>query len=185
MNFSAITSTYRGKLIIEAYSTWINNKDRILDVGCGTGVITKQIAEQFNAKVTGCDIENYLTEKISIIMIDKDYKLPFPNQSFDIIMLNDVLHHIKSDEQEKLINESLRVAKKVLIFEAEPTVSGMIFDFLLNILHYGGLDAPLSFKNIEGWGKLFKKSKINFKAIRIRKPFWYPFSHIAFSLWKT
>lgn len=112
----------------------------------------------------------------------KNSKLPFRNQTYDVVMLNDVLHHLEERNQFLILKEALRVGKKVLIFEARPTLSGKLFDILLNKLHYGDLDAPLTFKNEAGWEKIFKKLNIKYETIRVKSQFFYPFSHIAFSL---
>lgn len=185
MNLSSITSKYRGELIIKAYKNWIKKGDRILDVGCGTGIVSRQIADYFNVNMTGCDINNYLICNIPLLLIDKKYHIPVPNESFDIVMLNDVLHHVKKNDQKKLICETIRIAKRVLVFEFEPTISGKIFDIVLNFLHYNGLDTPLSFRKIPEWENLFNKLSVEFKIVKIKKPFWYyPFSHVALYLWK-
>lgn len=181
MNITKITSSYRCKLIIEAYKNRLKKGSRILDVGSGNGIITKLLMDYFSVKITGSDVKNYLIYDIPFIKISGG-ELPFTNNEFDVVMLNDVLHHIPYHDQERLIRESARVAKKVLIFEAEPTILGKITDVVLNKYHYGDLNIPLSFRSIKNWQKLFKKLSLKSKVTKLKKPFWYPFSHIAFEL---
>lgn len=179
VNISRFTSPFRGRLVLESFEPWIKSNDKILDIGCGTGIISSVIIHNFRVKVTGCDIKNCLDHKIPFYLIPKNGKLPFHDRSFDVAMLNDVLHHINNTGQKKVIREALRVAKKVLIFEDEPTLVVKIFDILLNKFHYDSLDTPLTFKTRSEWAKVFKSIKTGYLFKNVRRPFWYPFSHIA------
>lgn len=181
MNLFKITSSYRTKLIINVYQKWIKPNDNILDVGCGTGIVAKMLADYFSADITGCDIKNYLIYKIPFLKI-KDSKIPVKDASFSIALLNDVLHHIPKQYQASIIKETTRVAKKVLIFEFEPTFIGKLSDIILNKFHYGDLNPPLSVRSIKEWQNLFRKLSLRSQTIKLEKPFWYPFSHIAFMI---
>ncbi|MDO8638389.1 MAG: class I SAM-dependent methyltransferase [Candidatus Daviesbacteria bacterium] len=183
MNFSKITGGYRTKLIISAYKNWIKPNESILDVGCGTGIITKALEDYFSTNITGCDIKNYLIYKIPFLRI-KDNKIPVKDARFSIALLNDVLHHVPKQYQADVIKETTRVAKKVLVFEFEPTVIGKLADIILNKFHYGDLKTPLSVRSINEWQNLFRKLSLKSQTIRLNKPFWYPFSHIAFMVTK-
>ena len=183
MNLSKFTSSIRFKLLNQAYYNWIKKGDKILDIGCGNGIIAKLLKDNFEISITGCDVKNYLIYDLPFIKVGYG-DLSLIRKKFDIAMLNDVLHHMPKDEQKKLILESLNIAKKLLIFEAEPTLNGKIADLILNKYHYGNMNVPLSFRSIKDWQKLFKKLPLKSKIIRIKKPLWYPFSHIAILLKK-
>lgn len=183
MNIAKITGSYRTKLMINVYEKWIKHEDNILDVGCGTGIVAKILGDYFSVKITGTDIKNYLIYKIPFIKIVKN-KIPVKSKSFDIALLNDVLHHIDKNYQVDMLIESARVAKKLIIFEFEPTIIGKLADITLNKLHYGDLHPPLSLKTSDGWQNLFKRLGFNSEVVKLKKPFWYPFSHIAFMLTK-
>ncbi|MBU1032286.1 methyltransferase domain-containing protein [Patescibacteria group bacterium] len=183
MNFSKITGSYRTKLIISAYKNWIKPNESILDVGCGTGIVTKILEDYFSTNITGCDIKNYLIYKIPFLKI-KDNKIPVKDARFSIALLNDVLHHVPKQYQADVIKETTRVAKKVLVFEFEPTFIGKLADIILNKFHYGDLKTPLSVRPINEWQNLFRKLSLKSQTIRLNKPFWYPFSHIAFMITK-
>lgn len=179
LNISQFTSPFRSKLIVKHFKEWIKKDQKVLDIGCGTGITTKVIIENFKVSVIGCDVANYLMFKIPFYKISKNGKLPFKNKSFDLAMLNDVLHHTEKANQINIIKEALRVAKTVLIFEAQPTISAKIFDTLLNKLHYSALDAPLTFRSDSDWQELFRSVKLKVIIKKVKSPFWYPFSHIA------
>lgn len=180
-NISSITSPYRANLIIKTYKSWFKRDGKALDVGCGTGIVANLLKKELGLKITGCDVKNYLVKNIPFVKI-KDDKLPFPRRSFDVALLNDVLHHIDKTKQEQVISEALRVGKNVFIFEIEPSISGKIFDIVLNKFHYGNLAVPLSFRYPKEWKQLFKKLSANCDYIKLKRPFWYPFTHIAFKV---
>lgn len=184
MKLIETTGQYRYKLIFSAYKNWVKSGDNILDVGCGTGIITKLLMEDFSVTITGCDVRNYLIYNIPFMKI-KAGKLPVKDHSFDTILLNDVLHHIDKNKQTEILTETVRVARKLLIVEAEPTFMGKVADIILNKYHYGNLKTPLSFRTKAEWQRIFKSLSLKSKAIKIKKPFWYPFSHIAFLVTKN
>lgn len=181
VNISKFTSKFRTILIIKAYEKWIKPGEDILDVGCGTGVVTKIIKDHFSSNITGCDIKNYLITDVPFIKIERN-KIPIGNGVYDIALLNDVLHHVEKEEQIKLLMETKRVAKRVMIFEFKPTLMAKLADIILNKLHYGSLKAPLSLRTITEWQKLFQELGFKYYTRKVRKPFWYPFSHFAFNI---
>lgn len=173
------TTPYRSKLIINSYKSWIKTGEKVLDIGCGNGISTKTIADNFKVNATCCDVEKNIIVNLPFFRIPKDGKLRFKNRSFDSAMINDVLHHVDKQYQAHIIKEALRVAKKVLIFEVEPTLSGKVFDMILNKLHYKSLQTPLSFRWRKGWIELFKKMGLNYETKSVKTPFWYPFVNIS------
>lgn len=183
-NISVITTPYRAKLIISIYKRWFKRNGKAIDIGCGTGIVANLLKKSLGLKIIGCDIKNYLINDIPFVKI-KGEKLPFPNKSYDVILFNDVLHHIDKARQEVIISEALRVAKYVFIFEYEPSTGGKILDVVLNKLHYGDLAVPLAFRYAQEWKQLFKKLSANYDFIRLKRPLWYPFEHIAFRVSKS
>lgn len=183
MNLYQYTSSYRTKLIISVYKEWIKKGERIIDIGCGTGIVAKRIGDFFSAEISGCDVKNYLIHDIPFIKI-KNNRLPVKDNFYDSALLNDVLHHINKDNQIEVVKEAARVAKKLFIFEFEPTLIGKFTDVILNKLHYGDLNAPLALRTKDEWQKLFKNLNFKVESVKLPRSFWYPFSHIAFMLKK-
>ncbi len=183
-NISSFTTPYRANLIVSIYRSWFKSNGKALDVGSGTGIVAKLLKEKLGLKVTCADVKNYLVYDIPFVKI-KGEKLPFPKRSFDVVLFNDVLHHIEKSKQEQIVEEALRVGKNVFIFEFEPSISGKIFDIVLNKLHYDDLAVPLSFRYAKEWKQLFKKLSADYDYIKLKRPFWYPFTHIVFRVSKN
>jgi ubiquinone/menaquinone biosynthesis C-methylase UbiE len=81
----------------------------LLDVGCGTGRLMADLSDC--AKCIGVDASSravQLTEAKNLIAnLGIATKLPFPNQSFDFVVMSDVLEHI--DDDALALNEVFRV----------------------------------------------------------------------------
>ena len=83
---------------------------RILDVGCGLGMYVTQF-RQFSDDVYGVDIDPdkiaRASESLPNLRVSPAEELPFADDSFDIILLNEVIEHVDDDRQ--TINEAYRV----------------------------------------------------------------------------
>lgn len=107
----------------------------VLDVGCGSGLVTRDIAHLTKGKVIAIDGSSSLI-KVAIkvlkeysnteLLIGNGQHLPFENNSFDIVTCNLVL--MWADNPQILLNEMARVTKlggKVLA-SLEPDYGGKI-----------------------------------------------------------
>jgi ubiquinone/menaquinone biosynthesis C-methylase UbiE len=94
---------------------------RLLDAGRGTGSFLYDIAGRFD-QATGLDASNGMLEQareklasFPNITLSEGYlpELPFPDNSFDAIMTNQVVHHLDSGSDfsslEQLVSETFRV----------------------------------------------------------------------------
>ncbi len=101
---------------------WILNKlraagpgnQRILDVGCGGGFLSNELARQ-GYSVTGADLSaeslrvarRYDTTGTVRYDVADAYQLPYPDQSFDVVTAMDFLEHV--DDPARAIREFSRV----------------------------------------------------------------------------
>lgn len=84
----------------------IQDDDVVLDCGCGEGFLTKIISELYDCEIYGLDIDEDLLEAARQNIGDKNnvvfqhgdiINLPFRNETFDKIILMEVLEHIPDD----------------------------------------------------------------------------------------
>ena len=102
------------------YKSYLKPTDIILDLGCGTGR-DLQIASRKVKKAIGVDIDKkqirnvtgeVLRKKLSnikFLITDVNKKLPFKDNSFDKVVVSDVLEHL--DNRNLAIDEVVRVLK--------------------------------------------------------------------------
>ena len=107
-----------------------NGEGQVLDIGCGSGALVVRLAEKYSqAKITGVDYwgngwdyrQKQCEENVSIEGVEdrtsfqqaSASKLPFEDESFDLVVSNLTFHEVK-DAKNKLdvVREALRVVKK-------------------------------------------------------------------------
>ena len=177
------TLKYRAKIVINAISPHLSKDKKVLDIGCGNGVVSHEIKKFFNCDLTGTDIFSYLRRDIKFKKMHEEVELNFNDKEFDTGLLIDTLHHISFDGQIKIIKEALRVCREVLIFELKPTLIVKIIDFLINKIHYRKMPILLTHRKKDGWIKLFRDNGIAFKFYDVKKPdFYCPATNYLFHL---
>jgi len=133
---------------------FIKEGSKILDLGCGSGIAAREFQDFFKAKVIGIDIRDNRLVPIPFQIFDGK-NLPFENDSFDIVLINYVLHHC--EDPETLLREAKRVAKRIIIFEDLP--EGFLAKLrcqIHQITFFGG-KRTFNFKKREEWKKIFEK----------------------------
>ena len=102
---------------------------KVLDFGAGSGDTARYIAQaRSDISVVGTDID-YTSQKtnppnMKISIMTSPVKISEPDNSFDLIVMNYVLHHVDPGLMDALLKEIRRVAKPgARIFIREPTYS--------------------------------------------------------------
>jgi ubiquinone/menaquinone biosynthesis C-methylase UbiE len=112
---------FKRRLIEQAH---IKPGQRVLDVGCGTGTLTVMLKQSTPlANVTGVDgdIEVLSIAKAkagqSHVDITWDhglaYNLPYPDNSFDVVVSSLVVHHLRSEDKVRAFQEVRRTLRSV------------------------------------------------------------------------
>ena len=93
--------------------------ETLLDAGCGEGVVLSDIATHNQVNLFGLDLDlervRYAKESTqSQHLIQGDAQtLPFPSESFDLVMLLEVLEHV--GEPRSVLKEAQRVTARYLL----------------------------------------------------------------------
>lgn len=86
----------------------------LLDMGCGRGYFLEQVGKaRPDLKLTGCDIMRDVTLKVGEFVQGNIEKLPFEDNSFDVVTCSHTLEHIVNVKP--AIEELKRVAKRRLV----------------------------------------------------------------------
>ena len=129
----------------------------VLDVGCGDGSLASAITDR-RSDVTFHGIEVLLRRNASIPTSRYNgRRIPFPDRSFDVVMMIDVLHH--TSDPMVLLREASRVSSRAVILKdhlrdgifAGPTLR--LMDRVGNCRH--GVAVPFNFWSHKRWMESF------------------------------
>lgn len=102
------------KDIIEQYG--LEPGDRVLDVGCAKGFLVKDIVSE-GVEAYGVDVSRYALmhcepEAVGRLQIGSAESLPFPDNSFAVVLAINSLHNLKRPELILALQEMERLATK-------------------------------------------------------------------------
>ena len=138
-------------------SEFVKRGDKILDLGCGSGVVADNFHSFFQSDVWGADVEEMTDVSLPFKKIEND-RIPFNDSSFDVVLITYVLHH--TEDPAVALREAKRVGKRLIVYEdlAEGTISR--FRCLLHEIIYKLFIQKskhrFNFKNKKGWLDLFE-----------------------------
>lgn len=123
-NYKEMRPGYPNQVIRDIYTQIKNFKPAILDLGCGTGISTRQLAKR-NVSIIGCDVDsemikNAKTDNQKNIKYVKGNaeKLPFPCGCFDGVTMFTSFHWFTN---KKALSQIRRVLKpNGIIFIVQP-----------------------------------------------------------------
>jgi SAM-dependent methyltransferase len=163
----------------------------VLDVGCGEGYVGEELGARGVREVCGVDILDLRRNKSGPFRLYDGQTLPFPDETFDLVMLNFVLHHVPDERKIALVREALRVTRaKLFILEDTPTTA---FDRLVSQRHGDSYrrkidsDAPFGFLTPCEWRWLFRGMGLEAEShelSRFCRSVLQPFARTAFTLRK-
>ena len=95
----------------------LTQETSVLDVGCGKGFMLHDLVETLpGINVTGIDISNYSIENCietmkPYLQVSDARELPFPDNSFDVVISITTLHNLDREDFIVAINEIERISK--------------------------------------------------------------------------
>lgn len=148
--------------IVEKLLFMIPNGSKVLDVGCGDGLLASRLKiELTGLNIKGVDTVQQKKNFIPVELFD-GRTLPYPKNSFDVVLLMDVLHHARDPVM--LLKECMRVSRKSVIIKDhtwwEPIGLGFLYlsDYISN--KPKGVDLPMNFIHRNKWIELFNELEI-------------------------
>lgn len=135
----------------------------LLDVGCGDGTIGRLIGRR-RPDLTVAGIDVLIRPQTAIPVQPFDGKtIPHPDDSFDIVMFVDVLHH--TDDPLGLLKEAARVARKAVVLK-DHTCEGpfaretlRLMDWVGNARH--GVSLPYNYWPRARWQQAFRSVNLS------------------------
>mgnify|MGYP001576494255 FL=1 len=91
---------------------YIREKDRILDIGAGSGYIAEILSK--NADITLLDVKDYNQTNLPLKIYDGK-KIPYKDKSFDAALLLTVFHYIK--DQPGFLKDVKRVCNRIILID--------------------------------------------------------------------
>lgn len=131
VRFSGENALYFANYKAECIARYLGSdfKGRILEYGCGVGLLVKHLRKFFDQKqveIIGYDISKESIKEASKNMKDVKFThnlAEISNASFDAIILANVLHHIKIEERPLFLRKATGLLKKkgyIFVFEHNP-----------------------------------------------------------------
>ena len=126
ISISGEDSEFFSKIKADFLEAWVQRpSDRILDYGCGIGILTRLLCSR-NLNVFGFDPSEHSVEIASqsapsVTFFDQFERVP--SNFFDLVVVANVFHHVEPSERlstAKRIAKCLRPGGKVVVFEHNP-----------------------------------------------------------------
>ncbi len=154
----------------------VKKGDKVLDIGCGTGLLTLKFLQKADCSITGIDSsKNMLAifkNKINKLSLASriTYKLQdaasidFPQDSFDIVASTVTLHHLKNKYPTiKKIREILKPSGRFVLGDIDMDTTGKLTDTKRLVRILGYLKEELVLALNEGGIETFKRMYDNGK----------------------
>lgn len=84
-----------------------------LNVGCNLDISDLRARGAINLDINAIDPNTEWTNPVDVIADARS--LPYPDKSFDTVILGDIIEHCDDENAKKMIDEAIRVGKKVVI----------------------------------------------------------------------
>ena len=96
-------------------SSWIPERSRVLDLGCGDGVMLDYLIRErgctgYGVEIDDGNVQACVARGVNVIQLNLEEGLAlFEDQSFDVVLQLDTLQHLKNTE--RMLRETARVGR--------------------------------------------------------------------------
>jgi SAM-dependent methyltransferase len=158
---------------------WLERGQTMLDLGAGTGFISRWLRDRVGVQPTLTDVVDYhnRAKDLPFLQTDDPFVVPVDDSSFDVVSMLFVFHHIeRSPDQDRLLDEAIRITRgRLVIMEDTPTnrldlMFNKAWDWTLNIRH--GVPTPFTFRSPDGWQRAFKERDLSIVHAETYRPLW-------------
>lgn len=126
---------FMGNLALVA--PWLKQyaKGTVLDIGCGTGFILKQIPSGIGVDLSPLALRYCQSHQLNRIICASAYEIPVPSASVDCVVLFHILEHL--EDESRALQEFFRVLKPGgILLLAVPAVPFLFSDHDRALHHY-------------------------------------------------
>lgn len=140
-------------------SQMLPSSGSVLDVGCGDGRLGSRLMElNPELRVEGVEVAVRPDTSLTVVPFDGQ-TLPFPDRSFDCVILVDVLHHTLTPEV--LLREARRTARGRVVIK-DHTLRGLVSRAILTFMDWVGnrrykVPLPNNYWTQPQWEKAFQE----------------------------
>jgi SAM-dependent methyltransferase len=179
MFLSWVTVFLRENEVGSKIAPWLERGQTVLDLGAGTGFISRWLLDRVGVDPTLTDVVDYHNRArgLPFIRLEDPYRVPVADRSFDAVIMLFVLHHVaRREDQERLLDEAIRIARnRVVIMEDTPggrldRLLNTGWDWLLNQRHR--VSTPFTFRSSEEWTRGFKERDLAIVHAGTFRPMW-------------
>lgn len=164
----------------------------VLDLGSGTGLISRWLARRVGIRPTLADVVDYgnRVADFPFLLMRDPLRIPAEDGAFETAIVLFVFHHMERwEDQERLVAEVARVARRrLLVIEDTPTSRvdrwfNVAWDWLLNLRH--GVPTPFTFRAAGGWRDVFERNGLTVRHAETYRAAWptlFSYHHTLFVL---
>jgi len=140
--YQNVRRSMRRRKQLLGFFDWIGGEKTVLDLGTGDGLDIQALEEMGHKRFIGFDIShNLLKDCPHKGVVGDAHKIPFRNDSVDIVLANSVIHHF---DFPRMASEIVRILKPGGLFcylEQRPTLARSVLDWL-TMQHWVGAIVP-------------------------------------------
>ncbi|MCL5292427.1 MAG: class I SAM-dependent methyltransferase [Actinobacteria bacterium] len=138
-------------------------RDRtVLDVGCGTGDFLNELKHRYGARTLfGLDISPAMISEAKNAnphynyVIGSSDRLPFEDNSFDVVTFQWVYHHLSPSTASAAMNEAKRVSRETIVVQDTVGYDSGPMRYL-SLLYWALVDGGSCYRTRAQWRELFE-----------------------------